>query len=88
MVLYNLNSNFCFGILYRELKDDWTNSILMSYLPPFTTGKVYTHTHIDTHEHTLITSCFHSTHFPLDLEMRNPVFSLSLREVEMDMDVA
>uniref|UniRef100_A0A8C1DHU3 Si:dkeyp-50b9.1 n=1 Tax=Cyprinus carpio carpio TaxID=630221 RepID=A0A8C1DHU3_CYPCA len=45
---------------FKELKDDWTNSILMSYLPPFTT----------------------------DLEMRNPVFSLSLREVEMDMDVA
>ncbi|XP_026059088.1 uncharacterized protein LOC113043735 isoform X3 [Carassius auratus] len=45
---------------FKELKDDWTNSILMSYLPPFTT----------------------------DLEMRNPVFSLSLREVEMNMDVA
>ncbi len=43
MVLYNLNSNYCFGILYRELKDDWTNSILMSYLPPFTTGEAYTH---------------------------------------------
>ncbi|XP_059392729.1 uncharacterized protein si:dkeyp-50b9.1 isoform X2 [Carassius carassius] len=45
---------------FKELKDDWTNSILMSYLPPFTT----------------------------DLEMRNPVFSLSLREVELNMDVA
>ncbi|XP_051740171.1 uncharacterized protein si:dkeyp-50b9.1 isoform X3 [Ctenopharyngodon idella] len=45
---------------FKELKDDWTNSILMSYLPPFTT----------------------------DLEMRNPVFSLSLRELETDMDMA
>uniref|UniRef100_A0A671NAN0 Uncharacterized protein n=1 Tax=Sinocyclocheilus anshuiensis TaxID=1608454 RepID=A0A671NAN0_9TELE len=39
---------------FKELKDDWTNSILMSYLPPFTTE----------------------------------IFSLSLREVEMDMDLA
>ncbi|XDV53140.1 hypothetical protein PO909_021722 [Leuciscus waleckii] len=27
---------------FKELNDDWTNSILMSYLPPFTTGEVHT----------------------------------------------
>ncbi|XP_043083929.1 uncharacterized protein si:dkeyp-50b9.1 [Puntigrus tetrazona] len=58
--LHGLNDDPLLNDQFKELKDDWTNSILMSYLPPFTT----------------------------DLEMRNPVFSLSLQDVEMDMDMA
>uniref|UniRef100_A0A673JWZ0 Uncharacterized protein n=1 Tax=Sinocyclocheilus rhinocerous TaxID=307959 RepID=A0A673JWZ0_9TELE len=38
LVAHADTDSFCFGMLYRELKDDWTNSILMSYLPPFTTN--------------------------------------------------
>jgi len=47
-----------------------------------------THTHEHTHKYTIITSFFHSTHFTLDLEMRNPDFALSLQDLEMDMSMA
>ncbi|RXN21910.1 hypothetical protein ROHU_023794 [Labeo rohita] len=57
---HGLTDDLLLNDQFKELKDEWTNSILMSYLPPFTT----------------------------DLEMRNPGFSLNLREVEMDMDMA
>ncbi|XP_077066575.1 uncharacterized protein LOC143720720 [Siphateles boraxobius] len=57
---HDLTDDLLLNDKFKELNDDWTNSILMSYLPPFTT----------------------------DLEMRNPVFSLSLRELEMDMNMA
>ncbi|XP_056307370.1 uncharacterized protein si:dkeyp-50b9.1 [Danio aesculapii] len=46
--------------MFKELKDEWTNSIMMSYLPPFTT----------------------------DLTMRDPDFSLSLQEVEIELKTA
>ncbi|XP_051975262.1 uncharacterized protein si:dkeyp-50b9.1 [Xyrauchen texanus] len=57
---HGLTDDLLLNDKFKELKDDWTNSILMSYLPPFTT----------------------------DLEMRNPDFSLSLQELETELDVA
>nr|XP_055047766.1 uncharacterized protein si:dkeyp-50b9.1 isoform X2 [Misgurnus anguillicaudatus] len=34
---HELTDDLMLNDKYKELKDDWTNSILMSYLPPFTT---------------------------------------------------
>ncbi|KAK7121676.1 hypothetical protein R3I93_022682 [Phoxinus phoxinus] len=57
---HELTDDLLLNDKFKELNDDWTNSILMSYLPPFTT----------------------------DLEMRNPLFSLSLQDLEMEMNMA
>lgn len=87
--LFNMlfTSYLCLSFI-REVRDEWTNTTLMSYLPPFTTGEPPDIYHTGSSILVISINPALPSSLPPESESRNPGFSLMLPELKLEVEMA